>query len=1195
MIFVKIYKYFSVHKNIMWTCLVLSVLLMGLLSSRLKLQLDVTSFLPDSEETEMVFKNLNLTDRIVVMISGNEPYKLMDVAEDFKKRMWLASDSLHIKSLETQINTESYVNTINFIYDNLPLYLEEEDYKSLDSLLRPDVCDAKMRDNYEKLTSLMGVGVQDMILKDPLGVGGKTLLKLQSLNTYNDYVIFEDYLFSKDYSTLFFFMEPADGLESSNVNDELTTSIENTINSINSEFTDVEVSYFGSPAVAAYNVRQVYSDLILTISIALITISLLIALVYKRKRTIILLIVPVLYGFLFSLSIISIVSGTMSVIVIGTGSIILGLALSYSIHVISHSYYTENAEELIKELSYPLTVGSITTIGAFIGLMFTSSSLLQDFGLFAASNIVGTTLFCLIFLPHFLPKNQKQTDTIGLRVINKINDYPFDKNKILIGALVLLTAIGLFYYDEVGFSSDMMRLNFMPEHLEKSQNKLDDHSAQTDVVLLVSHNIDADSAIVSYKNTYDKSLKLKGDSCIDNVSSVADFLLTNAEQQNRIDKWNEFWTPQKKEQAINVITKSALKNNFKKETFSSFIEIINAEYKTQDMLAAVEATLFENFVQQTPETNILMTHVSMKEENRDKVYPQYKGNASVLDRSYYIGSMADDIKDNFNLILGISSVLIFVVLLISYGRLELAILAFLPMCISWILILGFMAIFNIEFNIISIILSTFIFGIGDDFSIFVLDGLISDYKFKKKSLLMHKTAIFFSALMTVLGMGVLVLAKHPAIHSLGLVSLLGIVVVVLVSYILQPLLFRIFISGEASKVGLPHTICSLLRTIIGFLLIGTNCIVFQLIMLLSLCLPIKLEKKRKIFRVLLQIMAKSILVVMFGSNFTIKTNGEDFKKPTIIAPNHQSLVDLLMVFSINPSVVVVTQDWVFKSPLFGVIVRMAGYFSANSGIEVIDEKVKEALDNGLSILIFPEGTRSRDLKIHRFHKGAFYFAERYNVDILPAVIYGSGMVFAKNQPQYVANGILTMEFLPRITPEDATFGVDIKQRSKNIRALIMQHYEELKSKYNTPENSYYRTALMKQYVFKDRNIEYSVLFDAIKNNWYRDIVSEVSRDATVLDLNTEYGALALMLSMTSENRNVYAYSSSKENYLVAENSYYGKNIKFFTDETEINDLPMFDFIILHTQGNTITPYERQILDKYTPYLKDSGKIILKTR
>ena len=60
-----------------------------------------------------------------------------------------------------------------------------------------------------------------------------------------------------------------------------------------------------------------------------------------------------------------------------------------------------------------------------------------------------------------------------------------------------------------------------------------------------------------------------------------------------------------------------------------------------------------------------------------------------------------------------------------------------------------MGILGIEFNIINIILSTFIFGIGDDFSIFIMDGLQNKYRTGQKVLNSHKTAIFFSAFTTV--------------------------------------------------------------------------------------------------------------------------------------------------------------------------------------------------------------------------------------------------------------------------------------------------------------------------------------------------------------------------------------------------------------------------------------------------------------
>ena len=80
----------------------------------------------------------------------------------------------------------------------------------------------------------------------------------------------------------------------------------------------------------------------------------------------------------------------------------MGIALSYSIHLLAHQNHVRDVSQLIDEIASPLVIGSITTIGAFLGLLFTSSTLLRDFGLFAAFTLVGTMLFCLVFLPQFL-------------------------------------------------------------------------------------------------------------------------------------------------------------------------------------------------------------------------------------------------------------------------------------------------------------------------------------------------------------------------------------------------------------------------------------------------------------------------------------------------------------------------------------------------------------------------------------------------------------------------------------------------------------------------------------------------------------------------------------------------------------------------------------------------------------------------
>ena len=122
------------------------------------------------------------------------------------------------------------------------------------------------------------------------------------------------------------------------------------------------------------------------------------------------------------------------------------------------------------------------------------------------------------------------------------------------------------------------------------------------------------------------------------------------------------------------------------------------------------------------------------------------------------------IHDDFNIVLGISSLFVFIVLLFTYKNIVLAILAFLPMFLSWFIVQGIMGIFGIQFNLINIVISTFIFGIGVDYSIYIMDGLLADSIGKKDELLLcHKPAIFLSALVLITVLGSLLFAQHPAI------------------------------------------------------------------------------------------------------------------------------------------------------------------------------------------------------------------------------------------------------------------------------------------------------------------------------------------------------------------------------------------------------------------------------------------------
>jgi hypothetical protein len=123
---------------------------------------------------------------------------------------------------------------------------------------------------------------------------------------------------------------------------------------------------------------------------------------------------------------------------------------------------------------------------------------------------------------------------------------------------------------------------------------------------------------------------------------------------------------------------------------------------------------------------------------------------------------------------------------------------------------------DMQFNIVNVILATFIFGQGDDYTIFITDGLLNEYAYRKKLLPSYKNSIVISALIMFIGMGSLIVAKHPALHSLAEVTIVGMFTVVLMAWVVPPLIFNWLVRRHGEVRPEPITIPFLLRKLIGY-------------------------------------------------------------------------------------------------------------------------------------------------------------------------------------------------------------------------------------------------------------------------------------------------------------------------------------------------------------------------------------------
>jgi predicted RND superfamily exporter protein len=165
--------------------------------------------------------------------------------------------------------------------------------------------------------------------------------------------------------------------------------------------------------------------------------------------------------------------------------------------------------------------------------------------------------------------------------------------------------------------------------------------------------------------------------------------------------------------------------------------------------------------------------------------------AVVVDPFYYTADMLDMLHTDYNTTLLISAIFVFIVLLLSFRNIVVSIIAFLPMFLSWYMVQGWMAIFGLPFNMVNIVVSTFIFGIGVDYSIFVMQGLIAAQRGEGSRLLeYHKVAVFFSAFVLIVVMVSMLCATHPTITSIGNSTIIGMLSTIMITYTLQPLLFR---------------------------------------------------------------------------------------------------------------------------------------------------------------------------------------------------------------------------------------------------------------------------------------------------------------------------------------------------------------------------------------------------------------------
>lgn len=1204
-----IYDFFRQRKWLLYTIFVLLLIVTLFFASRLKFEEDISRILPKDPKVEKlneVFQHSKFMDKLVVMVS------LKDTADTNPDSLILFSDELvqqakdklgaYIRKINYRVDDGMAMELFGIVNQHLPIYLTESDYNEIDSLIQPQTIAQTLQHNLQTLSSPAGFALKNMISNDPAGISFIALRKLQQLQYDENFELYDNCVVTKDHKTLMLFLTPVYPPNNTGKNEVLLNGLDSIIDStVHTKFSNIDARYFGATAVSAGNAKQLGKDTWFTQGATIVFLILFIGFYFRRKSAPLLIMIPVVTGALFALAMVYFIRGSISVIAVGTGSVILGIAVNYSLHVFNHFRHTGDIKKVIKDLAFPLTLGSLTTIGGFFCLNFAESDMLKDLGTFAGFSLIGAALSSLIFLPHFIPasKKQEKAETASHSWIDRLAALRPDHNRYIIGIILLLTVVFAIAAQYVGFETDLNNMNFMSEQLKASQKKLDKiNAAALQSVYLVAEGSNLNQALVNNEKLNVEIEKLKDSNIINKYSGVSTLIISDSLQKIRIDRWKKYWTAGKKNALLYELNEKGRALGYSASAFNAFAAMLNTDFTTTDTATSrqLRKTFLDDYITEFPDYATVVTLVKVPPQHKEAVYHAFAGKPAitVLDRQYLTEKFVELINADFTNIALITSLLVFVILWVTYGRIELTLIAFLPMMLSWIWILGMMAILGIKFNIINIIVSTLIFGLGDDYSIFIMDGLLQEYRTGSKNLSSFKSSILLSAVTTIVGLGVLIFAQHPALRSIAAISVVGILCVVLMAQVLIPWLFSLLITNRTKKGLYPWTAMSFLKTAFSQVwFIGGSMILAGIGFMLVRVNPFNKEKGKYWYHVAIAAFSKSLIYVMSNVKKTvINPLSENFEKPAVLVCNHQSGLDNFVMMMMHPKIIVLTNDKVRSAPVSGAVVRMADYYSVSDGAENTMEKMSEKMKQGYSIVIFPEGTRSSNGNMKRFHKGAFLLAEQLGADILPVMIHGTGYTLSKGD-MMLKDGHINIRFLPRIKPDDDTFGANYTERSKRVGKYFRATFNEWKTSLERPR--WFREKLFYNYIYKGPVLEWYMRVKVRLEKDYQVFHDLLPLQGKILDAGCGYGFMAYMLHFAAPGRDITGIDYDQEKTIVA-NHCFSKDagIRFMHADILRYDFEKYDGIIMADMLHYLQESEQvQVLQKAIQSLSPGGILIIR--
>ena len=776
-----IYRFFASRRRLLFGVTSVLILLSVIAFAGIRLEENIEAMLPD--RGSRVAGDFALLQRAPfarkLMISletdGELGSAVLVAAVD---RLAAALDPTLFENLVTGPESPMQGRLFSWLEEALPSILNATDLEVLAADLDGVGVRQRLQESYEQLLAPEGLALKGLIRRDPLALYQQGLKKLRYINMIPQMRLVDNHFVSADGKSALLVAETSIPMTDSAGAEALVASFAEAVDKTLPD--SIRATLIAGHRYTLANAQAIQGDLWRILTGSMLALLILFFCFLRSPRAGFVFLLPVAVVCISGVAV-SWFYSPVSAITLGFGAVLLGITVDFGLHV----YFALRRggaapEAILGQLARPLLFGGLTTVAGFAVLLFSDLPGQRQLAVFSIAGIAAALLLSLLVLPHLIPAVGSEERAPGNGWLLRIRCH----RRLVLGVwLLLLVGCG---WQSMGlkFNGDLRRMSLVPiELVADEQNLRQSWGDFRSQAMVWARGENLEQALAANERLFALLQQALPDQA---MVSIAPLLPSAEVQQANRARWQAFWQGAQGQRILADLRHESAALGFSKGAFGPFSQALAGPYQPvslQGLRQAGLGSLVESLVVGQDATAEVLTLIPDRPELVDLVEGPLQGVVQLVSQGRFRREISAAISHDFFRFILAASLVVVLFLLLLFRRPGKVFAALVPVATGLIVMFGSMGTLGMEFNLFNIIACILVIGLGVDYGIFMVCKTAEGHD--------HATdkAVLVSGLTTLAGFGALVLARHPALHSIGVTVLLGIGAAIPAALLVIPALY----------------------------------------------------------------------------------------------------------------------------------------------------------------------------------------------------------------------------------------------------------------------------------------------------------------------------------------------------------------------------------------------------------------------